>query len=123
MPFVFGVRPPLHVFGLPGNPVSTMVTFLKFIRPALSLLEGQESTGKKYTLSAKLAEPMSKSDGKRHYVRGVLESDRNGLIVKSTGSQVSNILSSLVKADCLIILPEEKSRFDIGETVEVELMP
>ncbi len=123
MPLVFGVRPPVVVFGLPGNPVSTMVTFLKFVRPALDLMTGRGTPGKKYQLHARLAETIVKSDGKRHYVRGVLGNDPDGLVVKPTGSQVSNVLTSMVKADCLIILEEEKSRFNAGEFVEIELMP
>jgi molybdopterin molybdotransferase len=123
MPFVFGVRRPSIVFGLPGNPVSTMVTFLKFVRPALEKIGGLSTGGKKYVLHARLAEPIAKSDGKRHYVRGILENDRSGLIVRSTGPQVSNILSSMTKANCLIILQEDKDRFETGEPVEVELLP
>ena len=123
MPLVFGVKPPAVVFGLPGNPVSTMVTFLKFVRPALELMSGRETTGRKYQLHAKLAEAIVKSDAKRHYMRGVLGNNRDGLVVKPTGSQVSNILTSMVKADCLIMLDEEKNRFEAGEVVEIELLP
>ncbi len=121
MPLVFGKRGQTIVFGLPGNPVSSMVTFLKFVRPALWAMMGR--VFREFTLRARLVEPFTKSDGKRHYVRGVLHHENGYLAVRTTGSQVSNVLSSLSKANCLIIIPEDVREIRPGDDVEVELLP
>ena len=122
MPVLFGTKGRTAVFGLPGNPVSTMVTFLKFVRPAIRRLQGCSTAGGAVRLSAVLEHEIVKQDAKRHFVRGVL-SDRDGALrVRSTGSQLSNILSSLSLADCLIVLPEEVRTLGAGARVDVELL-
>jgi len=122
MPLVFGVRDTRYVFGLPGNPVSTMVTFLKFVKPALRKMMGHRAVDNGLKVQALLQHEIKKQDGKRHFVRGILESQDGSMIVRSTGSQLSNVLTSLTKANCLIILPEGKNQFSPGEKVEVELL-
>lgn len=122
MPLLFGMRGRTPVFGLPGNPVSTMVTFLKFVRPALRRMKGCSWAGGGIRLTAALEEPMTKQDARRHFVRGIL-SERDGRpSVRPTGSQVSNVLSSLVLANCLITLPEDIGSYAAGDQVEVELL-
>lgn len=121
-PFVFGVRNGTPVFGLPGNPVSTMVTFLQFVKPALLKMMGQKEMVTGFRLQAVLEHEITKKDGKRHFVRGILEHKNGSLVVRTTGPQMSNVLSSLSQANCLIILPEEKETFSEGEYVEVELL-
>ncbi len=123
MPLLFGIFRGRPVFGLPGNPVSTMVTFIKFVRPALRKMMGHASLERNVTLRAVLQHEIKKTDGKRHFVRGVLENSNGSLQVQPTGSQLSNVLTSLVNANCLIIVPEEKETLPAGETVEVELLP
>jgi len=122
MPLLFGLHGDKPVFGLPGNPVSAMVTFLQFVKPALMRLMGQKKYTPPLRLHAKLQEEITKSDGKRHFVRGVLMNANGSIAVRTTGSQVSNILTSLSQADCLIILPEDRNQFKAGEEVEVELL-
>jgi len=122
MPLLFGVMKNRYVFGLPGNPVSTMVTFLKFVKPALLKLMGHQTVEASLTVHARLQHEITKSDGKRHFVRGILESRNGALTVRSSGSQVSNVLSSLTMANCLIILPEDRNHFNEGEEVEIELL-
>jgi molybdopterin molybdotransferase len=122
MPMLFGMRGATPVFALPGNPVSSHVTFFEFVRPAIDRLAGGVGEPLR-RLTAKLAEPMTTSDGKRHFVRGILEQTAGGPVVRSTGPQVSNIQTSLTRAQCLIILPESKSGYAAGDTVEVELLP
>lgn len=122
MPLLFGLHGDKPVFGLPGNPVSAMVTFLQFVKPALMRLMGQKKYTPPLRLHAKLQEEITKSDGKRHFVRGVLVNANGSIGVRTTGSQVSNILTSLSQADCLIILPEDRNQFKAGEEVEVELL-
>lgn len=122
MPLLFGMYGATPVFGLPGNPVSTMVTFLQFVRPALMKMMGHNKPDTSLKFYAKLEHEIKKSDGKRHYMRGIAETKNGSLMVCSTGPQVSNILSSLVKANCLIIIPEDKAFVAAGEEVEIELL-
>ncbi len=118
---MFGLWRETPVFGLPGNPVSSMVTFLQFVRPALSRMMGR-AVEPPLRLHAILEEEIRKLDGKRHFVRGILTSEDGTIHVRTTGSQVSNILTSLSRADCLIVLPEERNHFPKGDDVEVELL-
>jgi molybdopterin molybdotransferase len=122
MPMLFGMKDTVPVFGLPGNPVSTFVTWHQFVRPALLRMMGSADPAQKRRLQAVLAEPLSKTDGKRHFIRGIL-GDLNGEIaVRSTGSQQSNLQTSVLQADCFIILPEETTSVAAGSRVEVELI-
>lgn len=125
-PFAFGIFSSsgrsVPVFCLPGNPVSTVVTFLQFVRLCLLAMMGMSYDASVLRLSASLEHDIQKSDGKRHYHRGILESKNGKLSVRSTGSQSSGVLSSLVKANCLIVLEEMKSDYHKGEQVAVELL-
>ncbi len=122
MPMLFGMHGKTPVFALPGNPVSSMVTFLQFVSPAIDRLSGDQTPAGRVRFTATLGEELATSDGKRQYVRGILEVSANGPVVRSTGSQISNILTSLTKANCLIILPENTNQFPAGSKVEVELL-
>lgn len=121
MPLLFGLRGPTVIFGLPGNPVSTLVTFLQFVRPAVRKMSGRNDVVPP-RLRATLKHPVEKKDGKLHYMRGVLENREGVLRVESTGPQVSNLLSSLTKANCLIIIPADCELMNAGDQVEVELL-
>ncbi|MBI4609940.1 MAG: molybdopterin molybdotransferase MoeA [Candidatus Rokubacteria bacterium] len=108
-----------HFFGLPGNPVASMLTFLLFVRPALWKLAGRrELFSLQFTASA--AEPMRKKTGRREFKRGVLRFGPPGWEVSTTGPQGSGILTSMVMANCLIVLEEERGNVKPGETVLVE---
>jgi molybdopterin molybdotransferase len=122
MPLLFGMAGERPVFGLPGNPVSSMVTFVKFVRPALLKMLGHKNVEPRPTLRAKLEESIQKADGKRHFLRGILDSGGGALTVRLTGPQSSHILTSMVKANCLVIIPEDVTHADVGDTVEVELL-
>lgn len=123
MPMAFGVSETgVPVFALPGNPVSTMVTFLRFVRPALEKRGGVAEPGNEIRLKATLADPLRKKDSKRHFIRGVLGNERGELVVHTTGSQSSGVLTSLTRANCFIILPEESGGANAGEEVEIELI-
>lgn len=121
MPLVFAMHGSIPIFGLPGNPVSSSVTFLQFVRPALYRMMGRTGI-EPLRLRAALQESYTKNDGKRHFVRGILDMNNGTLSVRTTGSQVSNIMTSLARANCLIIIPEETSLIREGEEVEVELL-
>ncbi len=122
MPLFFGMFKEKPVFGLPGNPVSSFVTFIEFVKPAILQMSGSKITDETIQLKAMLENEIIKKDGKRHFVRGILENRNSTLIVRTTGTQSSNVLTSLSKANCLIHLPEERELFRAGDDVEVELL-
>lgn len=118
-PFAFGRLPRAWFFGLPGNPVSAMVTFDQLVQPALAKLAGQHFE-RPLQLQAIAAEPLKKSPGRLDFQRGILSQGPNGLEVRSTGSQDSAVFSSLSRANCYIVLERERGRIAVGETVTVE---
>src|SRR5690606_6252302 len=92
------------LFGLPGNPVAVMVTFLAFVRPALQRLMGATAT-EPVLLQAHSAEALRKKPGRTEYQRGVVVREADGrLTVRATGNQGSGVLSSMVQANGLIVL-------------------
>jgi molybdopterin molybdotransferase len=123
MPLLFGVAPNgVPVFCLPGNPVSSVVTFLQFVRPALWQMAGRESFAP-FFVRARLQQELTKSDGKYHFARGIVTRSEDGAFdVILAGSQISNVLTSMVRANCLIHIPEEVSVVHAGDLVETELL-
>ncbi|HEV8309244.1 MAG TPA: gephyrin-like molybdotransferase Glp [Methylomirabilota bacterium] len=108
-----------HFFGLPGNPVASMLCFLLFVRPALWKLAGRrELEPRQFTAVA--AESMRKRVGRREFKRGILTYTGRGWEVSTTGPQGSGILSSMVAASCLVILEESRGDVKPGESVLVE---
>ena len=120
-PLVFGLWKKTLVFGLPGNPVSTSVTFLQFVRPALHKMSGRIPSPP-IRLTATIDHEFSKSDGKRHYVRCIVEPVDGQLVARSTGTQSSGVMSSMSKANALMIVPESVSILQRGDPVQVELL-
>ncbi|MEE1953384.1 molybdopterin molybdotransferase MoeA [Aeromonas sp. 75A] len=118
-PFAFGRLPHTWFFGLPGNPVSAMVTFDQLVQPALAKLAGQRFE-RPLQLQAIAAEPLKKSPGRLDFQRGIMSQGPKGLEVRSTGSQDSAVFSSLSRANCYIVLERERGRVAAGETVTVE---
>jgi molybdopterin molybdotransferase len=118
-PFAVGKIGESHFFGLPGNPVASMLCFLLFVRPALWKLAGRrELEPPRFTAVA--TEPMPKKPGRREFKRGILRFTGQGWEVTTTGPQGSGILSSMVLANCLIVLEEPRGDVVAGETVLVE---
>ncbi|MFQ5521526.1 MAG: gephyrin-like molybdotransferase Glp [Candidatus Methylomirabilia bacterium] len=118
-PLAVGRIAAAHFFGLPGNPVASMLTFFLFVRPALWKLGGRrELFPPQFTAVA--AEPMRKKTGRREFKRGILRFAPRGWEVSTTGPQGSGILTSMVAANCLIIIEEERGDVKAGETVLVE---
>ncbi|MBI4588487.1 MAG: molybdopterin molybdotransferase MoeA [Candidatus Rokubacteria bacterium] len=106
-------------FGLPGNPVASMLTFMLFVRPALWKLAGRrEIFPPQFTAVA--TEPLRKKTGRREFKRGILASGPQGWEVRTTGPQGSGILTSMVAGNCLIIIEEDRGDVRPGETVLVE---
>ena len=107
------------LFGLPGNPVAVMVTFLAFVRPALLRMMG--STAKPAPLlRAKSLEPMRKKAGRTEYQRGFVSSAADGTLqVRTTGNQGSGVLSSMVQGNGLIVLHHSQGNVAVGDEVDV----
>ena len=107
------------LFGLPGNPVAVMVTFLAFVRPALLKMMGAAAVDTPL-LQARSAQPIRKKPGRTEYQRGTVTRDSEGILqVKITGNQGSGVLSSMVKANGLIVLHHTQGNVAAGETVDV----
>jgi molybdopterin molybdotransferase len=107
------------LFGLPGNPVAVMVTFLAFVRPALLRMMG--STAKPAPLlKAKSLEPLRKKAGRTEYQRGYVSNAPDGsLQVRTTGNQGSGVLSSMVQGNGLIVLHHHQGSVALGDEVDV----
>tara|TARA_B100000686_G_scaffold355367_1_gene473604 strand:- start:3337 stop:4599 length:1263 start_codon:yes stop_codon:yes gene_type:complete len=107
-------------FGLPGNPVSVMVTFYQFVLPALRKLSGEKNIAK-FRCSARLTRNLKKRRGRTEFQRGILKLGDDGtLIVENTGEQGSGILTSMNQANCFVILPAECEGANVGDIVIVE---
>lgn len=108
------------LFGLPGNPVAVMVTFLAFVRPALLRLMGCRDCAPPPLLRARSAEPMRKKPGRTEYQRGIVSAGGDGrLEVRTTGNQGSGVLSSMVQANGLIVLHHGQGSVAAGDEVDV----
>lgn len=107
------------LFGLPGNPVAVMVTFLAFVRPALLRMMGAAAQPP-VLLKAHSAEAMRKKPGRTEYQRGIVSAARDGsLQVRTTGNQGSGVLSSMVQANGLIVLHHGQGNVAPGDEVDV----
>ena len=107
------------LFGLPGNPVAVMVTFLAFVRPALLRMMGCTAT-QPPLLKARSAEVIRKKAGRTEYQRGFVSSNADGsLQVRTTGNQGSGVLSSMVQANGLIVLHHGQGNVGIGDELDV----
>jgi molybdopterin molybdotransferase len=120
-PFAFGKLPNSYFFGLPGNPVSALVTAHQLAVPAL--LKLQNTQPKKIPLlKVKTATQLNKRSGRMDFQRAILSSNEQGeMIVTSTGSQGSGILTSMSTANCYIVLPSCQGKVAAGELVDVQL--
>ncbi|HZY18283.1 MAG TPA: gephyrin-like molybdotransferase Glp [Ramlibacter sp.] len=113
-------RAPAVLFGLPGNPVAVMVTFLAFVRPALLRMMGCRDTAPPPLLRARSQEAMRKKPGRTEYQRGIVSAAPDGgLQVRTTGNQGSGVLSSMVQANGLIVLHHAQANVAPGDEVDV----
>lgn len=110
-----------YLFGLPGNPVAVMATFYFFVRDALLYLMGTRPSPLPRILVRTIS-PLSKRRGRTEFQRGILSPDEHGdWVVRTTGSQGSGMLSSMVEANCMIVLPPDCDAIQAGEKVPVVL--
>jgi molybdenum cofactor synthesis domain-containing protein len=107
------------LFGLPGNPVSSFVTFELFVRPVIRRLRGDPGDQGRLTVGATLAEPVRKSADRRAFVRVRLEETAEGLVARLAGGQGSHVLSALALADGLAVIREGPAEVPAGTEVEV----
>jgi molybdopterin molybdotransferase len=119
-PTWFGTRDGTLAFGLPGNPVSAMVTFQLFARPALAALQGAAADAPRAT--AVLAHPVARNQRREEAVRVRLRHTDEGLVAETTGEQGSHMLTSMLGADGLALIAPGDGELAAGERVEVELL-
>jgi molybdopterin molybdotransferase len=119
-PTWFGVRDGTLAFGLPGNPVSAMVTFQLFTRPAIAALQGAPPDARHTT--ATLGEPVTRNPRREQAVRVRLEQAGDGLVARPTGAQGSHMLTSMLGADGLALIAPGEGEAPRGERVDVELL-
>jgi molybdopterin molybdotransferase len=118
-PLAFGRLAGTTFFGLPGNPVASLLAFMLFVRPALWKLAGRRRLFPP-AWPARATEPLRKRPGRREFKRGILAYGDGGWEVRTTGPQGSGILSSMVAGNCLIVLEEARGDVAAGESVSVE---
>lgn len=120
-PCIFGRKGTKLFFGLPGNPVSTLVSFIQFVRPALLRMMGSDKLDKPL-VNAVLEEEIRKKPDRKHFIRGYFTIRDGSLYVNTTGPQGSGILRSMSIANCLIIIPIGVDRVKAGELVTIQLI-
>jgi molybdopterin molybdotransferase len=118
-PLAFGRLAGTTFFGLPGNPVASLLAFMLFVRPALWKLAGRRRLFPP-AWQAQAMEPLRKRTGRREFKRGILAYRDGRWEVRTTGPQGSGILSSMVAGNCLIVLEEDRGDVAAGEIVMVE---
>jgi molybdopterin molybdotransferase len=119
-PAVFGKCGEKFVFGLPGNPVSTMVTFELLVAPAVDLLSGAEARALPI-VEARLGEALQEKPGMTHFLPARMEGQGAEREVKALKWQGSGDVAALGKANCFVVVPIEAENIEVGERVEVML--
>ena len=120
-PLAFGRWGDRLFFGLPGNPVSSMVTFELFVRPALRRLRGLADVSRP-ALTAQLTEAAGHSPGRQSFQRAVVTQDGGEYSVRPTRRQGSGMMHAMVEANALLVIPADVSQIAAGETVTVLLL-
>jgi len=116
-----GVAKNIPHLGLPGNPVSTMVTFELFARPAILKMMGKKNLTKP-AIEAVIEEPIVNSDGRRVFTRVAVEKHNGQYFARPTGPQGSGVLTSMSLANGLVIVPEDKPGVEAGDVVQVMML-
>ena len=120
-PLAYGTMGDVPMFGLPGNPVSCMISFEEFVRPALLKMMGHQKLFRR-TVKAVLQEDIEKRTGLTHFIRALVKLGPGGYTATTTGEQGSGILKSMVRANGLIVLPEDLEIVRAGTEVPVQLL-
>jgi molybdopterin molybdotransferase len=120
-PVGFGLLDRMPWIGLPGNPVSTMVTFELFVRPAIRSMMGHRLPFRR-TVPVRVAAPLSVKPKLQHFLRGVVSQGASGPEARLTGPQGSGILTSMTLANALLIVPEGQFETPVGATVQALIL-
>lgn len=120
-PLTFGSLEGKHLFGLPGNPVSSMIAFEQYVRPVILKMMGHKRLFRR-TIKAELTEDIKKKKGFRYFIRALMQCEGGKMTVATTGEQGSGILKSMVMANGIIIIPEDLSLVKKGSRVTVQLI-
>lgn len=120
-PTAFGLKDATPVFSLPGNPVSTLITFEQFVRPALLRMMGHRAVVRPF-VKAVLTEDVSKKPGKVNFLRVRVEIENGRYIATIAGDQHTGILRTMVSANGLVVIPNEASFLPAGSEVELQLL-
>lgn len=120
-PLAFGMKDGTPVFSLPGNPVSTMITFEEFVRPALLKMMGHRLVIKPF-FRARLRDTVSKKADKLHFLRVKVDLVEGQYWATLAGNQQTSILRTMVNANAIALLPRERTTVAAGEEVEVHLL-
>jgi molybdopterin molybdotransferase len=120
-PLAFGTMRGKPVFGLPGNPVSSMISFEEFVRPSLLKMMGHRQVFRP-VVEALLQEEIRKTTGRRHFIRAFISFKEGSYFAATTGDQGSGILMSMLKANGLIMIPEDQEIARVGDKVKVQLL-
>lgn len=120
-PLAFGSIEGIPLFGLPGNPVSAMVSFEQFVRPSLLKMQGHTKIFRQ-TIKVICAEDFQKQAGFKHFIRAIIKNEKGKYIATTTGDQGSGILKSMVTANGLIVMREHETRIKKGSEATVQLL-
>ncbi|MFC1993459.1 gephyrin-like molybdotransferase Glp [Chloroflexota bacterium] len=120
-PLAFGKIKGTPLLGLPGNPVSSMVTFELFVRPAIFKMLGKRPLNKP-AIEATIEDPIVNTDGRRIFARALVEKRDGRYFARLTGPQGSGILTSMALANGLVIVPEDKPRVEAGDKAQVMML-
>ena len=120
-PVAFGKVGEKIIFGLPGNPVSSMVCFEEFVVPALRRMMGHARTHRR-TIEARLTHNVKHQPGRTEFIRVLLAKEPGGYAATSTGAQGSGMLLSMARADGLAVMPADSAGLTAGSMVEVQLL-
>jgi molybdopterin molybdotransferase len=118
-PLAFGSIAHTPLFGLPGNPVSAMVSFEQFVRPYLLKIQGHKQLFRP-SARAVSAQAIEKKTGLKHFLRAVVEEKKGRLVARLTGEQGSGILKSMVEANAFIVLDESVSKIKKGDGITIQ---
>jgi molybdopterin molybdotransferase len=120
-PLAFGMHGRKPIFGLPGNPGSSMISFHHFVAPALRKMSGMREQPRP-VIHATLEDRIEKPRGRRHFLRAVVRYGDGRFLARLAGTRSSNALRPMYLANGLMIIPEEETRIEAGSEVRVELL-
>ena len=120
-PLAFGIIAGKPTFGLPGNPVSVMVSFEQFVRPAIRKMTGHKKLFRT-VITAIAKEKIITKKGKKYFIRCYVQQQEGTWLASSTGRQGSGILMSMAEANGLMIIPEMQESINQGDKVKVQLL-